>query len=192
MGATEDGFDALARAQGINLVRRATFPGLSNLGHADPTLADTVSSSTLVTLEGIYNKLGGERSLLERKRHRLLEIDFYAPELELLIEVDETQHFTSDRRSTLERYPRGDGYAALVPRYFALIDQWRQRADRYRASKPAADFPHTGGRRRQRAYLDSVRDLLVPELGLLLLRVPAPECDPALAFQRFERDALST
>jgi hypothetical protein len=61
---------------------------------------------------------------------------------------------------------------------------WHQRADRYRAGKPTRDFPFAGGRRAQRAYFDAFRDLVAPSFGLRVLRVPAPECDGALAYQR--------
>ena len=192
MGATEDGFHALARAEGIELVRRATFPGLSNRGHTDPALDGVVPSSTLAALERIHVELGGVAHLLESKRPRPLEIDFYAPDLGLLIEVDEIQHFTSDRQHALERFPLSDEHAALISSYLAAIAQWRERADRYRAAKPAADFPHPGGRRAQRAYLDSARDLLAPSLGLRVIRVRAPECEPKVAFRSFEQELVTS
>ena len=76
-----------------------------------------------------------------------------------------------------------------IERYRALIGNWHSRADRYRSAKPAADFPFAGGRRAQRAYFDACRDLVAPEAGLRVLRVPAPECDGAVAYRRFT-DAL--
>jgi hypothetical protein len=78
------------------------------------------------------------------------------------------------------------GIAFDVNSYIELGRRWGPRADRYRATKPAADFPGVAGRRRQRAYFDSVRDLLIPKLGpLRVVRVPVPECDPTVAFERY-------
>lgn len=56
--------------------------------------------------------------------------------------------------------------------------------DRYRTSKPTVDIPRSGGRRAQRAYFDRFRDLAAPSFGLRMLRIPPPECDGSLAYQR--------
>jgi len=103
----------------------------------------------------------------------------------LIVEVDEIQHFTSYRLATLQPYPEDPDLAFDVERYCVLIDHWRDRADRHRTAKAAADFPFTGGRRAQRAYFDACRDLAAPQAGMRVLRVPAPECDGSLAFRRF-------
>jgi hypothetical protein len=47
------------------------------------------------------------------------------------------------------------------------------------------DFPFAGARRAQRAYFDAFRDLAAPSFGLRVLRIPAPECDGRLTFERF-------
>ena len=48
------------------------------------------------------------------------------------------------------------------------------------------DFPPSGGRRAQRAYFDSVGDLAAPVFGNgPVIRVPAPDCDGAIAYDRF-------
>jgi hypothetical protein len=77
-----------------------------------------------------------------------------------------------------------------VGEYRRLIGQWQATADRYRAAKPATDFPHSGGRRAQRAYFDAFRDIAAPSFGLRVLRIPAPECDGMIAYSRLS-DALA-
>lgn len=184
MGATEQGFYELAHSRGIRLERQAAVAGLSSRGHEDPVLAKTASSATLRKLASTFDGLGGDASRLAAKRAMPLRLDFYAPDFDVFVEVDETQHFSTERARTFDSYD--DTHTDLVDEYLRLIEKWSQTADRYRATKSAVDFPRPGGRRAQRAYLDAVRDLGTPELGFRLLRVPAPECDAALAFARLE------
>jgi hypothetical protein len=139
----------------------------------------------------IFQRLGGDASRLATKRAAPLRVDFYAPQVDLFIEVDETQHFTTERAQTFESY-EPDIPVERVEEYRRLIEVWKRHADRYRASKPAIDFPRPGGRRAQRAYLDAVRDLAAPQLGIRLVRIPAPECDAALAFERLEDTLVVT
>lgn len=111
----------------------------------------------------------------------LLRLDFHDVEAGVFVEIDEIEHFTTDCGRTLELYPGG-----TAPHdYQKLVERWHPRADRYRATKAAADFPGAGGRRGQRAWLDMVRDLGAATLDLRLVRVPAPECDAAMAFERY-------
>jgi hypothetical protein len=116
-----------------------------------------------------------------------LRVDFYAPDLDLYVEVDEIQHFTSDRRRSFEAYHNTTEPPSHLDDYVRTTEAWQSTADRYRAAKPAVDFPPPASRRAQRAYFDSVRDLAARDLGIHLTRVPAPECDAAVAFARFER-----
>jgi hypothetical protein len=185
MGATEQGLFELARARGIHLDRQVCVAGLSSRGHLDASLAVSASAQSLSQLVDIFQRLGGDDSRLATKRAAPLRVDFYAPQVDLFIEVDETQHFTSERAQTFECYDR-DSLVERVGEYRRLIEVWEHKADRYRASKPAIDFPRSGGRRAQRAYFDAVRDLAAPQLGVRLVRIPAPECDAALAFVRLE------
>jgi hypothetical protein len=47
------------------------------------------------------------------------------------------------------------------------------------------DVPRFGARRAQRAYFDSVRDLAAPVFGNgPVIRVPAADCDGAIAYDR--------
>jgi hypothetical protein len=186
MGATEQRLLELAHVRGLRLDRQVCVAGLSSRGHLDPSLAATASARTLGRLGEIFERLGGDSSRLAAKRAVPLRLDFHAPELGLFIEVDETQHFTTERAHTFESYDP-DIRVEQVEEYRRLIEVWKQDADRYRASKPAVDFPRHAGRRAQRAYLDAVRDLAAAQLGIRLLRIPAPERDAALAFLRLEQ-----
>jgi len=188
MGATENQFHALAEAAGLPLERQVAIDGLTNRGHVDPALKE--ETSVIATLASIHEGLGGNPTLLADKRSVQLKVDFFLRELDVYIELDEVQHFTSDRLRSLAYYSE----AAAVPdvsSYRSLIAEWHERADAYRAAKRAADFPAPGGRRAQRAYLDAVRDLVIPALGHTLIRLPAPECDPYVGLQRL-RDVLGS
>jgi hypothetical protein len=191
MGATEQGLFELATARGVRLDRQVWVAGLSSRGHLDSSLAASASPRTLRHLAEIFERLGGDSSRLAAKRAVPLRLDFHAPELGLFIEVDETQHFTTERAHTFESYDP-DIHVEHVEEYRRLIQTWRHEADRYRASKPAVDFPQHAGRRAQRAYLDAVRDLAAAQLGIRLLRIPAPECDAGLTFPRLEEALTSS
>jgi len=185
MGATESGVFTLAREAGIELDVGATLPWLSNRGHLNPVFAGAVPGSTLRLLSTIYERLGGDEGALAGKRAGSSpRPDFLLRSASLIVEVDEIQHFTTDRLRTLELYPEAAQLAFDVGEYRMLISHWSSVADNYRAAKPAVDFPRPGGRRAQRAYFDAVRDLVAPSLGWTVCRVPAPECNAVTAAAR--------
>lgn len=67
-----------------------------------------------------------------------------------------------------------------VGAYRKLISTWRARADRAYAHKTSADFPSPGGRQAQRAYNDSLRDLLAPTFTahpIVRLAIPGRSLD---------------
>ena len=88
-----------------------------------------------------------------------LEVDFYLPSLNIAIEFDERQHFTRERAVTLHRY---EGRLATK---FDLHD-WIARCERIRAQDP-----DPACRDWQRAWRDTMRDLLAAEHGFPLLRI---------------------
>jgi very-short-patch-repair endonuclease len=144
-----------------------------------------VPESTLRLLRTIYEWLGGDEDALAGKRAGSSpRPDFLLPLASLIVEVDEIQHFTTDRLRTLELYPEAALLAFDVGEYRTRISQWSSVANNYRAAKPAVDFPHPGGRRAQRAYFDAVRDLVAPSFGWTVRRVPAPECNATTATAR--------
>lgn len=101
-----------------------------------------------------------------------------------IVEVDEHQHFTSHRLTTLDLYPADALLGFDAARYRALCRSESPRADVYRATKAAPAFG-PGGRRRQRAYYDALRDLTTPAMGRPpLVRVDAVDRDGTAAFER--------
>jgi hypothetical protein len=62
---------------------------------------------------------------------------------------DERAHLWAQAPRVLEE--EAHALAELIDEYRLLIEAWSQTADRYRASKPAVDFPRYAGRRAQRA-----------------------------------------
>jgi hypothetical protein len=60
MGATESGVFTLAREAGIGLEPGAALPWLTNRGHLNPVLQDTVPEDTLGLLRTIHQRLEGD------------------------------------------------------------------------------------------------------------------------------------
>lgn len=103
--------------------------------------------------------------------------------------MDESQHFTSFRLLTLDDYPADAPLGFDVEGYRALCAEWSPKSDKYRASKAAVGFGD-GGRQRQRAYHDALRDLAAPAMGCRpVVRVPAVDRDGRAAYGR-GRDRL--
>ena len=64
----------------------------------------------------------------------------------------------------MELYPPGVPLGFAKDEYASLCRQLAPRADKYRAAKAATGFG-PGGRQRQRAYNDALRDLVIPAMG---------------------------
>lgn len=79
--------------------------------------------------------------------------DYFLPRQGIVVEVDERQHFSEPRRISLSQYP------ADVPLGFDRA-RWLEAC----AERQARD-DHPPHRDEQRAYLDALRDLRIPELG---------------------------
>lgn len=90
-------------------------------------------------------------------RSRRLEFDFYLPSFHVAVEFDERQHFTDERRCTLELYDS-------VPEGFDL-NRWMTLCSPriLDAFPPCRDW--------ERAYRDTVRDLRAQANGLPLIRL---------------------
>jgi hypothetical protein len=179
VGDCEKAFAAAAEADGVVLVR-ARLPWLNQRGHLG--LPDQAASAR-PTLERIFLELGGDLATQAGKRSTALPGDFLHEPSGTLIEVDESQHFTSHRLTTLRAYPAGTPLGYDLDQYVALCETWKARSDRYRAAKAAVGFG-TGGRQRQRAYHDALRDLAAPAMGHPpVIRVPAPDRDGVRAYR---------
>lgn len=106
MGATEDTFAALARADRIDFSRGVSPPWLTNAGHLRVAVAGHLDESRAAAIRSIYLVLGGDETLLAGKRSGSdPRLDFLLEANGLAVEVDEIQHFTTDRLRTLDLYP---------------------------------------------------------------------------------------
>jgi hypothetical protein len=165
MGATEDAVARLAAMEGLEFQRGAPLPWLTNKGHLADVAAGKLDEETLAAMRSIYQELGGDESLLASKRSGS------DPRIDLLhgalaIEVDEIQHFTTDRMRTLELYPPDADVLFSTDEYRAAIRLWHQRADRFRHPRNAAGPTRVRGepvigelRRSSRGVRTSVRDV---------------------------------
>lgn len=186
VGDCERAFVAAAAADGI-VLSRARVPWLNQRGHLG--LPDAAQAARAV-LADIFAALGGDPVAQARKRLTALPGDFIHEPTGTFIEIDESQHFTSYRLLTLDHYPVDVPLGFEQDEYRSLCRQWSARSDKYRAAKAAVGFGE-GGRQRQRAYHDALRDLAVPAVtGVPLIRVAAPDRDGAAAYQRAREQLL--
>lgn len=168
------------------MLARAREPWLNQRGHLG--LPEHLSGVRKVLAE-IFSALGGRHEEQATKRLTPLPGDFRHDASGTLIEVDESQHLTSYRLLTLNLYPADAPLGFDMEQYKALCRQWAPRSDRYRAAKAAVGFG-PGGRQRQRAYHDALRDLTTPAMRRpAVVRVPAPDRDGVAAYSAV-RDAL--
>lgn len=97
----------------------------------------------------IYNELVAYRGFNNFiRRENLSRCDFYIPELNIVIEIDERQHFSIPRSLTFKHYPINlqTGFS---------IDQWTKLC-----LKNNAKDNHPEYRDEQRAWYDTLRDFL--------------------------------
>lgn len=102
-GDCESAFVAAAERDGIRLAR-AKVPWINQQGHFGlPQSAE----HAVPALQYIFEALGGDAALVTAKRITPLPGDFIHVDSGVFVEVDESQHFTSARLATLDRYPQG-------------------------------------------------------------------------------------
>lgn len=185
VGDCERAFAEASAQDGVVLVR-AKVAWLNQRGHLGlPDAAAEVHES----LDRIFTALDGDHIAQAAKRTTPLPGDFLHEPSGTFIEIDESQHFTSHRLETLRLYPSSVRLGYDIEDYVALCEIWAARSDRYFASKAAVGFG-SGGRQRQRAYHDALRDLATPAMGHPpLIRVAAPDRDGSAAYLRV-RDRL--
>jgi hypothetical protein len=190
-GDCESAFWNSAREDGLDLVRYKK-PWINQQGHFGlPPEADPV----VKPLHDIFLNLGGNSAEQAAKRPTPLPGDFIHPETGTIIEIDEPQHFTSFRLQTFNFYPSNQALGYEDEPYRRLCQSLSGEADAYFRTKTAAAFG-VGGRQRQRAYYDALRDLTVPIMGLPpVIRIAAADRDGAAAYCRNRdmiRDRLSS
>ena len=177
VGDCERAFGVAARRDGLQLIP-GYVPGVTNRGHLDvPSTAPAAKA-----LQRIFDRLAGDEKELALARGTSLPADFLSEDAHVVIEIDEQQHFTSDRLLTLQHYPPDVGVAFSVKEFITLCEVLKAGSDRYRASKEALGFRRPGGRRAQRAYFDAVRDLAAPLSGWRVFRVAAAHGDGQRAY----------
>jgi hypothetical protein len=166
----------LAKAEGLDVQLGTRLAWLTGRGHTGDSVTDA-PRALIDCLAAIHAALEGDATSLAAKRAGAPPIpDLIHVPTGCIIEVDERQHFTTARERSFEHYPSTVALGFDVDEYRQLIATWRSRADRAFAHRTAVDFPSPGGRQAQRAYNDSVRDLLAPTFtGRPVLRLPVPD-----------------
>lgn len=127
-------------------------------------------------LARIFEHLGGDPAVLADRSARSLPGDYFHADSGTFVEFDEYQHFTSHRLATFAYYPRDVPLGFDRQEYQDNCQDFGIRADRYRANKPAIAFG-AGGRQRQRAYNDALRDLATAAMGPPIVRIIAADSD---------------
>jgi hypothetical protein len=192
---------AFARAAAADeiVLESATFDWLCEQGHVglervakarrDPALVAPVIAA-LERLAVIYARLNGDVSVLHAARENLLlGVDLVHAPTGTVIEVDEAAHFTSFRLTALELYGPDVVVGFDVAEHMELCRAWGARTDGLDRGLAAKGFGF-GGRQRERAYHDALRDLSVPAMGHPpVVRIAAVDGDGAAAYAR-HREAL--
>ena len=176
--ALEDDVLAHTRGRGLRLMKGRPLCWLTSRGHLDPLVQANVPGDVIELLDDLHESLGGDRHALAHKPRRLLSGDLVVAHSGQIIELDEVQHFTAARLDSLEWYPGRGTFGFSIDHYRRLIDTWWDKAHTMFTRQWAADFDFGGGRRAQRAYLDTLKDLLAPVFtGAPVLRVAVPDGD---------------
>ena len=148
----------LALVKSVTHVEFPTFPWLTNI--FDPIDED---------IRPIFSALDGDFSGMNFKSVSKLRPDAYLPALNCILEFDEAQHFTIQRKISLTAYPPGIHLGYDRQHYISLCQIHHDSASKKGPPgfrKPTKDFPFSGGRHSQRALFDSFRDILPLRNGL--------------------------
>jgi hypothetical protein len=179
VGDCEKAFLEAAARDGIELVRYKQA-WLNQRGHFG--LPDD-AGAVFIPLDKIFHDLRGDSEAQSTKRTTPLPGDFIHLPTGTMIEIDEVQHFTTYRMQTFAHYPANASLGFDADEYVDLCKKFCRTADKYRLNKAASGFG-PGGRHRQRAYNDALRDLVIPAMGKPpLIRIPAPDGNGAAAFE---------
>jgi hypothetical protein len=190
---------AQAAAEDGIVLTSASFDWLCEQGHVglervakarrDPALVESVKAA-LAVLAAIYARLKGDVSVLHAARENLLlPVDLVHEPTGTVIEVDGAAHFTSFRLAALELYPAGAAVGFDVEEHKRLCGELSAHTDGLDRGLAAKGFGF-GGRQRERAYHDALRDLATPAMGHPpVIRIAAVDGDGAAAYSR-HRDAL--
>jgi len=110
-------------------------------------LEDYKNTNLYEIIEPIYQELQKHRGHNNFVRVKNLRpVDFFIPDQKLIVEFDESQHFTKPRDIALSLYPRDSLYGFCIQRWRRLC----QELDRHDNDPPDRD--------EQRAWYDTLRD----------------------------------
>jgi len=101
-------------------------------------------------LNDIYSALQNHRGFPEFVRAAYVDVDFFLPDQKMIVEFDESQHFTEPRKIALSHYP------SEINLGFSR-DTWMKHCDEIQAYDNDPPF-----RDEQRAWYDTLRDF-IPE-----------------------------
>ena len=126
--------------------------------HAEETVARLTALTAARPPRGRERKIACDPATMLSRMAARIEIDIYIPHLNLIIEFDERQHFTEERKVSLLAYPAG-------VRPFPEFDRWVSlcSSTKYDCAPPARDW--------QRAFRDAIRDIYCHENRLHLRRL---------------------
>ena len=137
-------------------------------------------------VQHVYGELTGlllPEQMPPRERRRLDVVLTYPGGDVRAVEIDEIQHFTGARSTTLEVYD--DRVSVGFD-----VETWRRRCEERRGREPGSGFarpcpplfPGVGGRHRQRAFRDFLADVVPSQRGWLpTVRISDVEVKPILA-----------
>ena len=113
----------------------------------------------------IKEKLENHRGYTFMSRKVSLRFDYVFEDEKIIIEFDERQHFTTPRALSLEFYPKDlkFGFKTSI---------WRKHSDSIQAKDNDPVF-----RDEQRAYYDSVRDIMASKNGYIVIRIKYNDFD---------------
>jgi hypothetical protein len=197
-GDVQSAFAQAAAEDGI-VLESAAFGWLCEQGHVglervakarrDPAIVAPVIAA-LEQLAAIHARLNGDVSVLHAARENLLlPVELLHAPTGTVIEVDEAAHFSSFRLVALELYRPEAPLGFDRAEHAALCREWCARTDGLDRGLAAKGFGF-GGRQRERAYHDALRDLATPAMGHPpVIRIAAVDGDGAAAYAR-HREAL--
>ncbi|NJM83492.1 MAG: hypothetical protein HC844_14365 [Tabrizicola sp.] len=166
MGKSEKIFIELVRS--FTRVEPRTFPWLRNTFKTDDE-----------QIKNVFFALNGDLQGLASKREVNLRPDAFLPDLNCILEFDEMQHFTKQRELSLSLYPDQVSLGYDRSYYMSLCIRFCDAAKAKGAAgyrRPTAEFPFIGGRHCQRAFFDTLRDIIPLRNGLApTIRIPEIE-----------------
>lgn len=164
------GIKMAAARDGVQLVKGQSFPWIGTRGpyglkgHAD---------SAFDAVMAIAVELGAYLDVMRSpERISYPGADLIHAESGVVIEVDEVQHFTSDRLKTFDHYPADSQLGFDIDEYRRLCLLYDSKAWR---SKDTVTFGPKS-RLRHRAFYDALKDLSIPASGRPpVVRIPVPD-----------------